>query len=88
MKPLKDAKADFEKDYLTEVLRAARGQVSKAARMAGRNRTEFYKLLNQHGLNPADFRGDGGQDDVSEADETPTGESLNAESTSDDPSPD
>ncbi|HTT08875.1 MAG TPA: sigma-54 dependent transcriptional regulator [Gammaproteobacteria bacterium] len=90
MKTLKDAKAVFEKDYLAGVLRAARGQVSKAARMAGRNRTEFYKLLGQHGLNPADFRGDGGQEPIadSEPDDAGAGELPDAESTADDSSPD
>ncbi len=78
VKTFKDARADFEKSYLTDVLRAAQGRVSKAARMAGRNRTEFYKLLSQHGLNPADFRGGGGQggaddaeNDVSDGDAPP-----------------
>ena len=27
-----------------------KGNVTQAARMAGRNRTEFYKLLSRHGL--------------------------------------
>ena len=53
---LKDAKQEFEKNYLLSVLRVSQGQVAAAARIAGRNRTEFYKLLNQHNLNPVDFR--------------------------------
>jgi two-component system response regulator GlrR len=38
------------------VLRITEGQVSNAARLAGRNRTDFYKLLGKHGLNAAEFR--------------------------------
>ena len=53
---LKDAKQAFEKNYLVGVLRLTNGHVANAARMAGRNRTEFYKLLNQHGIDPSDFR--------------------------------
>ncbi|MEQ8233450.1 MAG: sigma 54-interacting transcriptional regulator [Gammaproteobacteria bacterium] len=56
MKTLKDAKAEFEHNYLVSVLRIAEGNVANAARIAGRNRTEFYKLLNQYALDPADFR--------------------------------
>lgn len=53
---LKDAKQGFERNYLIGVLRMTNGHVANAARMAGRNRTEFYKLLNHHSIDPADFR--------------------------------
>jgi two-component system response regulator GlrR len=53
---LKEAKNQFERNYLLGVLRLTNGHVANAARMAGRNRTEFYKLLNQHHIDPADFR--------------------------------
>jgi two-component system response regulator GlrR len=33
--------------------------VADAARLAGRNRTEFYRLLQRHGLTPGVFRGEG-----------------------------
>lgn len=55
---LKDAKHRFERNYLIGVLRMTNGHVANAARMAGRNRTEFYKLLNQHNIDPAEFRPD------------------------------
>jgi two-component system response regulator GlrR len=58
MQTLKEAKQEFEKNYLISVLRVSQGQVANAARFAGRNRTEFYKLLNQHNINPVDFRPD------------------------------
>ena len=56
IKTLKEAKADFERNYLVSLLRVTEGNVASAARIAGRNRTEFYKLLNQHGLDTASFR--------------------------------
>ena len=56
MQTLKEAKQEFEMNYLLSVLRLSQGQVANAARIAGRNRTEFYKLLNQHSINPVDFR--------------------------------
>jgi two-component system, NtrC family, response regulator GlrR len=40
-----EAKDRFELDYLTGLMRSTRGHVAAAARLAGRNRTEFYRLL-------------------------------------------
>ncbi len=62
IKTLKDAKADFERNYLVSILRVTEGNVASAARIAGRNRTEFYKLLNQYGLDAATFRAASGED--------------------------
>src|SRR5690554_2288382 len=53
---LSEARAEFEKAYLIKVLRLAEGKVTKAAELAGRNRTDFYKLLNKHGLEAARFK--------------------------------
>ena len=53
---LKEARQEFEKTYLISILRITNGHVANAAKIAGRNRTEFYKLLGQHGLDPSDFR--------------------------------
>ena len=53
---LKQASKVFERKYLISVLRMTNGNVAGAARIAGRNRTEFYKLLNQHDLTPSEFR--------------------------------
>jgi two-component system response regulator GlrR len=52
-----DARDRFERDYLVKLLQITEGNVTQAARIAGRNRTEFYKLLNKHYLNPGLFRG-------------------------------
>ncbi|MDF2181120.1 sigma 54-interacting transcriptional regulator [Neptuniibacter sp. CAU 1671] len=51
-----EARAEFEKRYLKKVLQIAEGNVSQAARIAGRNRTDFYKLLNRHGMDPSSFK--------------------------------
>jgi two-component system response regulator GlrR len=54
--PLDEAKRAFERDYLVRILRLTRGNVSRAARLAQRNRTEFYKLLERHRLQPGMFK--------------------------------
>ncbi len=51
-----DARADFERRYLSKVLQITEGNVTQAARIAGRNRTDFYKLLNKHQLEAAQFK--------------------------------
>jgi two-component system, NtrC family, response regulator GlrR len=53
---LREARDAFERDYLIEALRRSGGNVSAAARMAGRNRTDFYELLRRHGLSAASFK--------------------------------
>ena len=53
---LDDARRDFERDYLIRLLQNTAGNVSQAARIAQRNRTEFYKLLARHQLDPANFK--------------------------------
>jgi two-component system response regulator GlrR len=53
---LEDARTDFERDYLVRLLRLTRGNVAAAARLAKRNRTEFYRLLHRHHLDPAQFK--------------------------------
>ncbi len=53
---LKEAKDQFEKDYLIKLLSSVNGNVSQAARLAKRNRTEFYKLLDRHHLKANTFK--------------------------------
>ena len=50
------ARKQFERDYLTRLLKITAGNVSQAAKLAQRNRTEFYKLLQRHELDPAIFK--------------------------------
>ncbi|MBX3249679.1 MAG: sigma-54-dependent Fis family transcriptional regulator [Myxococcales bacterium] len=54
--PMSDARQRFDRAYLVEVLRRTQGNVSAAARLAGRNRTDFHDLLRRHGIDPNDFR--------------------------------
>ncbi|WP_428251238.1 sigma 54-interacting transcriptional regulator [Halomonas sp.] len=51
-----DARAAFERRYLIKVLKLTEGNVTQAARIAGRNRTDFYKLLGRHDLEPSAFK--------------------------------
>ena len=51
-----DAKRRFEQGYLVQLLQITNGNVSRAARMAKRNRTEFYKLLHRHQIEPGAFK--------------------------------
>ncbi len=51
-----DAKQRFERDYLIQLLKITHGRVTNAARLAGRNRTEFYRLLQRHHLSPGMFK--------------------------------
>ncbi|MBI3809296.1 MAG: sigma-54-dependent Fis family transcriptional regulator [Nitrospirae bacterium] len=57
VKPLTEAREDFEREYLKEVLQLAGGNISRAAQIAGRYRADFYKLLKKHGLHPTDTKG-------------------------------
>lgn len=52
------ARKNFEREYLVKLLKATNGSVTQAARLAQRNRTEFYKLLQRHQLTPALFKND------------------------------
>ena len=54
--PLAEAQSQFEREYLIRLMQITQGNVTQAARLAKRNRTEFYKLLNRHHLEPALFR--------------------------------
>ncbi len=54
--PFAEARSDFERDYLARLLQITGGNVADAARMAKRNRTEFYRLLQRHQLEPALFK--------------------------------
>lgn len=54
-----EAKERFERDYLVGLLKLTDGNVADAARLAGRNRTEFYRLLQKNELTPGLFKGEG-----------------------------
>jgi two-component system response regulator GlrR len=56
MTSFEDARKRFERDYLTRILKLTKGSVTQAAKLARRNRTEFYKLLQRHGIEAAIFK--------------------------------
>lgn len=51
-----EARDEFTRNYLSQILQITGGNVSQAARLAKRNRTDFYKLLSRHQLTPDDFK--------------------------------
>ncbi len=51
-----EARDEFTRNYLSQILQITGGNVSQAARLAKRNRTDFYKLLARHELNPDSFK--------------------------------
>ena len=56
--PLAEARQRFERDYLVGLLKLTDGNVADAARLADRNRTEFYRLMQKHALTPGHFKAD------------------------------
>jgi two-component system, NtrC family, response regulator GlrR len=59
---LAQARERFERDYLVGLLKLTDGNVADCARLADRNRTEFYRLLQKHGLTPGLFRAEAGEE--------------------------
>lgn len=51
-----EARNEFTGNYLSQILQITSGNVSQAARLAKRIRTDFYKLLARHDLNPDTFK--------------------------------
>ncbi len=60
-----EAKQRFEREYLVGLLKLTDGSVADAARLADRNRTEFYRLLQKHALTPGHFQSRTGDRTVS-----------------------
>jgi two-component system response regulator GlrR len=56
LRPLKEAREAFERDYLMQVLSVTQGNVSQAAKLAGKYRADFYELLKKHDLKADDFK--------------------------------
>ena len=55
-KSLTEAKAAFEKSYVSNLLELTKGNISRASELAGRYRADFYNILKKHKLNPEDFK--------------------------------
>jgi two-component system response regulator GlrR len=51
-----EARDEFTRNYLAQLLQLTRGNVTQAAKLAGRNRTDFYKLLSRHDVSPENFK--------------------------------
>ncbi len=56
LRPLKEAKDAYERGYLIHLLEICSGNVSKAAKLAGKYRADFYDLLKKHHLKSEDFK--------------------------------
>lgn len=54
--PLSDAKKEFEHDYVADLLRSTQGNMAMAAKLAGRNRSDFYKIVSRHKLDVNVFK--------------------------------
>ena len=64
LKPLKEAKEAFEKEYIVNILKVTRGNVSSASELAGKYRADFYNLLKKYDIDPADFKKEPAQKSV------------------------
>ena len=51
-----EAKRSFEREYVSKVLSMCQGNVSMAAKLAGKDRKDFYDLMYRCGLTPDEFR--------------------------------
>ena len=56
LRPLKNARDAFERDYLIQVLAMTEGNITQAAKLAGKYRADFYDLLKKHDLKVEDFK--------------------------------
>lgn len=56
VKPLKEAKSDFEKEYVIRLMELTQGNVAQAAELAGKYRADFYKLMEKYDIKPENFR--------------------------------
>ncbi|MEW6600812.1 MAG: sigma-54 dependent transcriptional regulator, partial [Nitrospirota bacterium] len=56
LKPFKEAKSEFEKEYLLNLLRITQGNVSKASELSGKYRADFYQLLKKYDLKPEEYK--------------------------------
>ncbi len=52
----KKAKAEFVRTYLVQCLQLVKGNVAAAARLAGKDRKDFYDLMKRHHVDPSAYR--------------------------------
>jgi two-component system response regulator GlrR len=58
-----EARRDFERQYLTHLLAVTKGNMTQAAELADRNRSDLHKLVKRHEINPREFRNRGGNEE-------------------------
>jgi len=51
-----EAKRGFERTYVTQVLKLAKGNISKAAGLAQKTRAEFYRMMARLGVDPNSYK--------------------------------
>jgi two-component system response regulator GlrR len=56
LQSLKDAKKNFEKNYLIQLIELTGGNVSQAAKLAGKYRADLYQLLKKYDIKAANYR--------------------------------
>lgn len=56
LKPFKEARSEFEKEYLLNLLQLTQGNVSKASELAGKYRADFYQLIKKYDLKPEEYK--------------------------------
>ena len=56
LKPFRQAVEEFKRGYIVRLLEFTKGNVSKAAELAGKYRADFYNLVKKHNLKPEDFK--------------------------------
>ena len=73
MEPFGEAKARlvdrFERRYLTKLLSITRGNVSRAARVAKKERSAFQKLMRKHGIRSESFRSNDSPSEIEESED-------------------
>jgi two-component system, NtrC family, response regulator GlrR len=53
---LKEARETFERSYIIRLLELTTGNVSKASKLAGKYRADFYNLLKKYNIRPENFK--------------------------------
>jgi two-component system response regulator GlrR len=54
--PLTEAKQQFEKNYVKQLLKMTGGNIPEAAALAQRNRSDFYKIMRRHNIDNELYR--------------------------------
>ena len=54
--PFREAKRAFEREYVVRILRMCRGNISQAARIARKDRKDFYDVMKRNSIDPQTFR--------------------------------